>query len=343
MGAGLWVPQAGVLLGQGVSTKSLAAHLSQQFRRVVVDNTSLRGNYDFRLQWAPDADDSASRFAAVQEQLGLQLTEQTGPVDMIVIDVAKPAETVAGSAAQSRPVLQPQAQSAPQEGVSIAAKGTANALRPLRSHVVFKLGLADFTNASLKEMLEAAYRADDSQLSGGPSWIETELFDMTVKTAAPLRGDELRQEVKKALTERFRLAIHRELKSLAVYELVPGSKGSKLSEAHPGNGPSGNFVVDDGYIAGKNTRLKPLVDYLQSRTGVPVVDKTGLKATYDFTATIPGEHRLLNVGGNDNTSLFRALSEQLGLEMRPRTEAVAILVIDHAEAPASGHEMPRTK
>lgn len=72
----------------------------------IIDKTGLTGSYDFHLQWAPGnsapvgpgadghgtagappADDNrASLFTALQEELGLKLEAQKGPVDVIVID-----------------------------------------------------------------------------------------------------------------------------------------------------------------------------------------------------------------------------------------------------------------
>ena len=83
--------------------------------RVVVDKTGLTGGYDIDLTWTPDqmpqrgagaAGDQPIRvngvdidpngpsiFTAVQEQLGLKLDSQKGPVEMLVIDRAeKPVE-----------------------------------------------------------------------------------------------------------------------------------------------------------------------------------------------------------------------------------------------------------
>ena len=79
--------------------------------RPVVDKTGLTGKYDFVLEWTPDvgaepalkASGMASRagpapggptiFTALQEQLGLRLESQKGPVENIVIDRAeKPSE-----------------------------------------------------------------------------------------------------------------------------------------------------------------------------------------------------------------------------------------------------------
>jgi bla regulator protein blaR1 len=77
-----------------------------------VDKTGLTGKYDFVLEWTPDpgadaraqgfgdgvtepapAPGGPSIFTALQEQLGLRLESQKGPVENIVIDrVEKPSE-----------------------------------------------------------------------------------------------------------------------------------------------------------------------------------------------------------------------------------------------------------
>lgn len=76
-------------------------------QRVVVDRTGLDGRFDISLEWTPDrtplplngdtpappASDKPSIFAALQEQLGLKLEAERGPVDVVVIDhVERPTE-----------------------------------------------------------------------------------------------------------------------------------------------------------------------------------------------------------------------------------------------------------
>jgi len=78
----------------------------------VVDKTGLTGKYDFVLEWTPDIGAGGGApgltdgpnasvpgvpgptiFTALQEQLGLKLESQKGPVENIVIDRAeKPSE-----------------------------------------------------------------------------------------------------------------------------------------------------------------------------------------------------------------------------------------------------------
>ena len=95
----------------------LAHALYAQLGRTIIDKTGLTGNYDFSLHFTPEnmppgmgpapgpdggqagadaprPDTSAPDvFTAIQEQLGLKLVSEKGPVDVIVIDhIDKPSE-----------------------------------------------------------------------------------------------------------------------------------------------------------------------------------------------------------------------------------------------------------
>jgi bla regulator protein BlaR1 len=89
--------KGGSVTGQGVPIANLVGLLSRQLGRTVVDKTGLTGNYDFTLQWTADESPRtpdgtplpttlSSILTAVQEQLGLKLETQTGPVQILVID-----------------------------------------------------------------------------------------------------------------------------------------------------------------------------------------------------------------------------------------------------------------
>jgi uncharacterized protein (TIGR03435 family) len=56
--------------------------------RLVIDKTGLRGLYFIGIQWDEDGD----FVSAMQEQLGLRLESQRGPVDVLVVDrIERPA------------------------------------------------------------------------------------------------------------------------------------------------------------------------------------------------------------------------------------------------------------
>ena len=82
----------------------LVEALSFLVGRPVVDRTGLDGKYDYKLEWTPDETQMRSDEAppqvegnvpslasAVQEQMGLRLQSQKGPVEMIVIETAEKA------------------------------------------------------------------------------------------------------------------------------------------------------------------------------------------------------------------------------------------------------------
>ena len=74
----------------------LASNLGNQLGRIVADKTGMGGVYDWTLEWDPDPTPDSNRpslFVALQEQLGLRLEAQKGPVEILVIDRAeRPSE-----------------------------------------------------------------------------------------------------------------------------------------------------------------------------------------------------------------------------------------------------------
>jgi uncharacterized protein (TIGR03435 family) len=77
---------------------TLAANLSGQLGRIVVNKTRLPGKYDVDLKWTPDdetasGDSAPSLLTALQEQLGLKLSFGKAPVECLVVErIAKPSE-----------------------------------------------------------------------------------------------------------------------------------------------------------------------------------------------------------------------------------------------------------
>jgi uncharacterized protein (TIGR03435 family) len=107
------------LEAHGATMKELAERLSAQLDRPVIDKTGIEGMFDVHLEFAPDPTISGKGMfvgrgeagrggdggppamdlagpniiTALQEQLGLKLSPEKGPVEFLVIDhVEKPAE-----------------------------------------------------------------------------------------------------------------------------------------------------------------------------------------------------------------------------------------------------------
>jgi len=93
----------------GATIADFAAMISGTAQRVVIDKTGLSGYYDIALTYTPAGDqlpqgppppgapapppidpDGPTFFTAIQEQLGLKLDNQRGPVEVVVIDSINP-------------------------------------------------------------------------------------------------------------------------------------------------------------------------------------------------------------------------------------------------------------
>jgi len=105
----MMMPGKARLTANGMSISELLDMLANQVDRPVVDETGLKGKYDFTLEFAPEmrnmpgmpmmmagrgpggetppeTEPAPSLFTAVQEQLGLKLDARKAAVDMVVID-----------------------------------------------------------------------------------------------------------------------------------------------------------------------------------------------------------------------------------------------------------------
>jgi uncharacterized protein (TIGR03435 family) len=81
---------------QGITLPMLAQELARDAGRVIIDNTGITGRFDIDLRWQPDdappvrlnGEETSlpSLFTALQEQLGLRLEPQKGPVEVLVVD-----------------------------------------------------------------------------------------------------------------------------------------------------------------------------------------------------------------------------------------------------------------
>jgi uncharacterized protein (TIGR03435 family) len=91
----------GALSGKAIPLAQLAIGMAPFVHRFTVDRTGLAGRFDVELTWtpeqpnavppdAPPADSSGiSIFTAIQEQLGLKLVPEKGPVEVLVVDRAE--------------------------------------------------------------------------------------------------------------------------------------------------------------------------------------------------------------------------------------------------------------
>jgi uncharacterized protein (TIGR03435 family) len=229
------------------------------------------------------------------------------------------------------------------ETVMVRLNKTGEAMPPF--HIVskppgfgvgFKNGPEGFlaTNAPLRALIRFAYGVQDNQISGGPEWMASERYDIATTYTRPLTGESPsdRQQVKllvqALLADRFKLAVHHEVRELPAYLLVVGPNGSKLNDVQvrPDSIIQGRILETKQQLVGQQIDLSALVSSLTQRTGRPVIDETQLKGVYDFTLDLP-----MPQSPDFHAALVAALRDQLGLELREQPAMVDTIVVDHAE------------
>ncbi len=95
----------------------------------------------------------------------------------------------------------------------------------------------DIRYMSLDKLIVTAYRIKPHQLSG-PDWMRSQRFDILASMPAGATKEQVPEMLQALLTDRFKLAIHRETKELPVFALVVGKNGTKLKEAEPDTAPT---------------------------------------------------------------------------------------------------------
>lgn len=201
-------------------------------------------------------------------------------------------------------------------------------------------------------------------ITGGPSWIHRELFDIEARAEGKPNEGMMQGPMLQALLEdRFRLKTHRETREVPVYaltleqgvsQLKPFSEGScipkptKMPPPEPAPGQQYCRVMIGAQppvldSQGANlTEFSHMLDLVLDR---PVIDKTGRTEKFDihleFTpdaATprfLPGGDLALAGGAPavaSGPSIFSAL-HQLGLKLEPTLGPSEFLVIDQVEMP----------
>jgi uncharacterized protein (TIGR03435 family) len=200
--------------------------------------------------------------------------------------------------------------------------------------------------ATLNSLLFYAYRLTfSSPVQGLPDWASTPCSSFSTAntyefqaTMPPDTTDaQARQMMQTFLADRFKLSVHRETKIMPVYALVIGSGGFKLKPTDPKNDPprergSIRCPPEDRGCRNLVMGSVPVSEFASAlgvTAGRPVIDKTGLTGTYYLDLTWAGD----TAPSSPLPSLPTALKERFGLELRPESGPVDILVIDHVEKP----------
>ena len=211
------------------------------------------------------------------------------------------------------------------------------------------------TNLPIKALIQIAY-GFSAPVVGAPDWVANTLYNIQARSdeaadakLARLSNNEVRLEKRNAirmlLAERLGLKTHLETRNTSIYNLVVGKGGVTMQvvpptplpadgEAPPPPRPSDVQAHGSQHgleFVGSNASMRAIASALSSMVEAPVVDKTGLNGTYNYTLQFGREW-----SANDPESwpsIFTAAQEQLGLKLEAVHESVPNLVVDHITKP----------
>ncbi len=218
-------------------------------------------------------------------------------------------------------------------------------------------GKLSITNMSLKTLITFAYQVRDFQISGDPSWLTSERYNIEAKTEGTATPTQMEGPMLRALLEdRFQLRVRHETKELPIFVLTVAKNEPKLLPSNekecvpidPGNPPlpsQGKSQADNcgylglgrGNLTARQITTADLATAFSMVLGRPVVDKTGLTRRVDARLTFdPAVIANSPDGFTDPTlpSIFTAVQEQLGLKLESSKGPVEVLVIERAERPS---------
>lgn len=208
------------------------------------------------------------------------------------------------------------------------------------------------SNVSLKQLISFAYGVRDDLISGLPGWADNARFDIVAKVSDfdPSAFTHLTREQHEAmlqpmLTDRFKVTLHPEIKTLPVFDLIVTKDGPKFKPSppppsdpdNPNKHPSGTWINNEDLTATSIT-MSDFAKTMAGQLNRTVIDKTGLTGVYDLKLKWTPD-RLLNPAADDGATdrppgLLTALPEQLGLKLESAKGPVETLVVDHAEKPS---------
>lgn len=199
-----------------------------------------------------------------------------------------------------------------------------------------------------------------------PDWAKNEPYDIEARAESDPGKDGMRLAMRALLADRFGLATHyedREATALAFALVRSGKTGPQL-QAYAEDSPcpteaaQGSSGVVNGKPAlcngifplpasapgrfrfgGRKVSLAFLADTFSGALGRPMIDRTGLRGTFDFTLEFTQERSgpappSTETQADDRGPTFEeALRDQLGIKLQSTKAPIKVLVVDHLQRP----------
>jgi len=184
-------------------------------------------------------------------------------------------------------------------------------------------------------LIRVAYNVADYQVVDIPAEFTkadvANVFDLDARAEGGTTPtlDDARVMLQTLLAERFQLQVHRDVREMPIYAIVPAKGGPKWPACTNPSAPT-------SYVPGRIISCTPplpmsrFAQFLSRETGRAVLDKTGLDAHTFELYWLPES---AEAQPDSPPTLFTAIQEQLALKLEPQRGPVNVIVVDHVERP----------
>ena len=201
-------------------------------------------------------------------------------------------------------------------------------------------------DATMLQLIEAAYSVSEDNIAGGPGWVNSDLFDVIAKVPDGTTIAKANLMLQALLAERFGLVIRNETRPVPRYVLSVG-KGAKMNPGgseNPGckqkpqagggggRGTPGDLASQPNImVACHDLTSAQIAENLHQMAGGyldhDVIDSTKLQGSWDFDLEWTGRGALAAKGA-DGISIFAAVEKQLGLKLELQNIPLPALAIE---------------
>jgi uncharacterized protein (TIGR03435 family) len=204
-------------------------------------------------------------------------------------------------------------------------------------------------DATMLNLIVAAYGVSEDNIAGGPGWITSDLFDLVAKVPDGTTLATANIMLQNLLAERFHLVIRNDTRPVPRYVLTVGKNGSKLKSAggtdnpgcqplqQPGGAPpnpADPASVPNIKVACHNLTSQAIADNLHQMAGGyfdhDVIDSTKLEGPWDFELEWTPRGALAAKGA-EGISVFDAVEKQLGLKVELQNTPMPATVIESVD------------
>ena len=195
-----------------------------------------------------------------------------------------------------------------------------------------------------RNLITIAYELQPFQLIGAPDWARETAYDINAKTGHTAAREQLFVMLQALLTDRFKLAFHRETRQLDGFALVrlranslgptlrPSSLDCATAFSTVPRCRQGGIKMSptSGSVNVAGLPIWSLLQIIIGQVGAPVSDDTQLTGNFDIELRWSNEV----APSDDLRSIYTALQEQLGLKLERRRVSSEVFVVDRFEHPS---------